>query len=187
MRAPRRPGGRAAGGSGRGSRGAQTAVKYALRRAPHMKRPARHRRKGGRGVGGPDSGLGGGGSGTAVEAMPTMSLTEVAENILESFQKLDKETPSAGIGEPEGTMIGGEVFSYPFVFNGRNRRISMHRTLLKTSPDFQLGCVYGMLVQRLRPKMFLCKHCGKVKEPTYGFGSGMIVDLPEEKRRDRCD
>lgn len=116
-----------------------------------------------------------------------MSLTGVAETILESFQKLDKETPSAGIGEPEGTMIGGEVFSYPFVFNGRNRRISMHRTLLKTSRDFQLGCVYGMLVQRLRPKMFLCKHCGKMKEPAYGFAGGMIVDLHEERRQDRCD
>ena len=136
---------------------------------------------------GPDSGGRGRGGGGGIEPMQAMSLKELAEKMLDSFRQSDRDEPSAGIVEPEDSLIGGEVLSYPFVFNGRNRKITIHRALLKASHDFQLGCVYGMLAQRLGPKMFRCEHCGKVKEPTYGFDHGIVVDLLREGRQDRCE
>ena len=145
-----------------------------------MKRPARHRRKGGRRTDGSDKGRG-----AAVETIPGMALIEIAEKMLKAFHQMDEREPNANTDDPEGSLVGSENFGYPFVYNGRNRTVSIPRVLLKTSHDFQLGCVYGVLVQKVRPAMAVCKDCGKKHEPVFGFSRGVIVDAVQKRRRDR--
>lgn len=111
----------------------------------------------------------------------TMPLTKIAEEILEVFRRVhEREPKQSDLKGPEGALVGTEVIDYPLAYRGKIRMLYMPRSLLDTSPDFQLGCVYGMLMQRLRPKMMACCDCGKVREPVYGFTAGAIYDVVEK-------
>ena len=149
-----------------------------------MNRPARHRRKGGRRGDGPDSG-GGGSGGSATKTMPTMELIKVAEKMLKTFHQMDEREPNAHTDDPEGSLVGSEKLVYPFIYKDRNRTVSIPRILLKTSHDFQLGCVYGILMQKVKPAMAVCMDCGKKHEPVFGFSRGVIVDTIQKSRLDR--
>ena len=52
-------------------------------------------------------------------------------------------------------------------------------------PRLPGGCAHGVLVQKGRPRMAVCKDSGRVQEPIFGFGGGMIVDTIQKGRRDR--
>lgn len=126
-----------------------------------------------------------GGGGRKVVELEPMPLIEVAKKMLEMFRQMDEKTaPHSDPKDPEDTMVGIEKFDYHFVYNGKSRKISMPRALLKTGRDFQLGCVYGMLLQRIRPQMNVCKDCGKVQDPRFGFGHGVIMDAVLSSHRD---
>ena len=126
-----------------------------------------------------------GGGARRVVRLEPMELIEVAEKMLEKFRRMDeKTTPHSDPGDPEGTMVGIEKFDYRFDYNGKSLKISMPRALLKTGHDFQLGCVYGMLLQRIRPRMSVCEDCGKAQDPRFGFGHGVIMDAVLNNHRD---
>ena len=113
-----------------------------------------------------------------------MTLAEVAGRMLETFRRTDEEmAPQSGPGDAEGATDGTEIFDYEFAYNGKARVICMPRSLLKADPDFQMGCIYGMLLQELKPRMYVCDCCGKVREPRFGFWRGVIVDAAEEGHR----
>ena len=130
------------------------------------------------GAGAAASGAGAAASAGGGKKGDNIRLIEMAERILDGFQAMDKTEPKApGVKEIEGALVGNEVFEFPFVFKGKDRKIELPRVLLKTGRDFQLGCVYGMLVQKMKPKLMECTGCGKVQEPTYGFGTGIVKDV----------
>ncbi len=126
-----------------------------------------------------------GGGGRKVVELEPMPLIEVAEKMLEMFRQMDGKTaPHSGPKDPEGAMVGIEKFDCRFAYNGKGRKISMPRALLKTGRDFQPGCAYGMPLQRIRPRMNVCKDCGKVQDPRFGFGHGVIMDAVPSSHRD---
>lgn len=120
-------------------------------------------------------------SATRVDKIEVMPLMKIAARILKVFQLTHEREPKQPVLRgPEDALVGTEVIDYPLVYKGKSRMLCMPRSLLETSSDFQLGCVYGMLMQRVRPKMMVCGDCGKVREPVYKFTEGAIYDTNVE-------
>ena len=106
-----------------------------------------------------------------------MRLVDMAEYVLDAMHRDQRKRPARqDAGAPEGALLGSEWIEYPFVHEGKRHRVSLPAVLLKSSGhDFQLGCIYGMLLQRLKPKMVKCQDCGEMQEPMYGFVDREVV------------
>lgn len=106
-----------------------------------------------------------------------MRLVDMAEYVLDAMHRDQRKRPEGpDAGAPEGALLGSKWIQYPFVHKGKRHKISLPTVLLKSSGhDFQLGCIYGMLLQRLKPSMIKCQDCGKMQEPMYGFADGEVV------------
>lgn len=115
-----------------------------------------------------------------------MRLVDMAEHVLDAMHRDQRKRPAGqDTGAPEGALLGHEWIVYRFVHEGKRHRISLPVVLLKSSGhDFQLGCIYGMLLQRLKPGMVRCQDCGEMQEPMYGFVGSEVVGGGDGAHRD---
>ena len=104
-----------------------------------------------------------------------MPLIDLARLMLAAMRRKHDKDHRGDLGNPDGALISSSWLELRFSYDGRRRRVAMPAIILRDAGrDFQLGYIYGTLVQRLRPPVGECPDCGKLKEPLYRFSGGEI-------------
>lgn len=139
-------------------------------RPRRMGRLSRSKREKGRapadGRGGPSSNAAG------------LPLVEVAEAILGSMQREGGKGTQSDMGSPEGSLLSAKWVETRISYDGRRFRVSIPMiTLRAAAHEFQLGYIYGTLVQKVRPHVQECPGCGKLHEPAYRFSKGRLYEV----------